>query len=103
MEIQDRPGDPASRLTPGERIRILRERRRMRRNELAPIVGVSAKQLGRYERGEGSPQGVTLRRLALALETTADYLLALVDDPRLPENALTTRASSNGLVQGQAA
>jgi transcriptional regulator with XRE-family HTH domain len=72
------------RLTTGERIRVLRGRRPLTRPALAAEAHVSLKSLGRYERDEIDPQSTVLRRIAIALDTTTDYLVGLTEDPTAP-------------------
>lgn len=70
-------GDPATVLSIGERIRTIRDRRGLRRNTLAEQIGISVRQLARYEHDEIPPPADVLRRLALELDVSGDYLLAL--------------------------
>lgn len=63
------------------RLKEIRERRELSQQELADRVGISGRQIWRYENGESDPTGDVLRRLAQTLEVSIDYLLGLVDDP----------------------
>jgi transcriptional regulator with XRE-family HTH domain len=47
----------------------------MTRKELARVVGVSVRQMVRYERDEIPPPSDVLRRIAETLDLSADYLL----------------------------
>jgi transcriptional regulator with XRE-family HTH domain len=96
--IYDRGGFSA--LTPGERLRVVRERRKLKQREVAKIVGVSTKQFGRYERDESEPTRTVLARLALALGTSTDYLAGLSDEPALSEDENERRRVAHaGVVQ----
>lgn len=60
----------------GERINRLRRTAGLSQEELARRAGVTERQIRRYERGVYTPRAAVLSRIAVALETTADYLLA---------------------------
>jgi transcriptional regulator with XRE-family HTH domain len=51
--------------------------------ELADMVGTSQKMISLYEKGS-VPNGLKLRSLAEALQTTTDYLLGMTDNPDRP-------------------
>ena len=76
---------------------MIADRIKQRRNQLgisqltlAYAINTSPTQISRYERGENDPTGMVLIALTKALNTSADYLLGLVDDP-------TPRGQSTGL------
>lgn len=79
----------------GERLRLRRERLRMTRPVLASRIGMSKRQVARYERDEIAPPADVMGMLALVLETTTDYLIGLSDDPYVPDPDSPTRAWSN--------
>ncbi|MCL4248315.1 MAG: helix-turn-helix domain-containing protein [Anaerolineae bacterium] len=65
-----------------DRLRELRKGKGLSQEALAEQLGLSgAKEIWRYENGETEPLGEKVRLLAMALETSADYLLGLTDDP----------------------
>lgn len=69
--------------TLGERILILRRRRGLTQRELAEATGLNTNTIARVERGDLKDLGGQLvAKLAKALETTADFLLGLSEDPR---------------------
>jgi transcriptional regulator with XRE-family HTH domain len=70
----------AAELTLGERILVLRKRRRWRLEDLAEASGLSTSMLSRYERGLSMPPADALRDIARALGTSPDYLLAFEVD-----------------------
>ncbi len=72
----------------GDRIKALRVGRGMSQQDLLnrvraalPERKVALENLSRIENGHQEPGAWALRGLARALNTTADYLLGLVDDP----------------------
>lgn len=67
----------------GERIRQLREARRMSQTELAIASGYkAADSLGKVERGQTMPTSQSLQALADALETSVSWLVHGEDDRR---------------------
>jgi len=63
------------------RIRQRRLQLGMSQEDLAFKVGTSQKQISRYERDASDFTGRVLSKLADALETTADYILGITDNP----------------------
>lgn len=65
----------------GRRITTLRRDRHLRAEELARAAGLSVAQVYRLEAGNRpNTAAVTLARIAVALDTTVEYLLDLTDD-----------------------
>ena len=62
------------RLAVGHRIRDLRERRGLTREELAARVGVHAGSIARWETGGSVPHAYTLERIAEACGGSAEYI-----------------------------
>ena len=62
------------------RLREWRERRLLTQRELAAKVGMSAGQINRIERGVHRPRLSTIRKLAEALDVSADELVAWGED-----------------------
>lgn len=58
----------------GHRIRMLRERKGLSRDELAARVGVHAGSIARWETGGSVPHAYTLERIAEACDGTAEYI-----------------------------
>ena len=77
-------------MTLGERILLLRRRKQLTQDELAAQSGVNKMTIWRLEHGAiQDVKGQVLGKMALALETTADYLLGLCEDePPGPPPAL---------------
>lgn len=67
--------------TTGERLRVLRRRKELSLRELANRIGVAHSTLATYERDEISPPGEIVRKLALELGTSADFILRLKATP----------------------
>jgi transcriptional regulator with XRE-family HTH domain len=63
-------------MTIAERIRLIRQQRKMSQTELAEKSGVNLKSLSRYELGNTVPAADVLKAIADALEVTADALLS---------------------------
>lgn len=59
----------------GERVRVARERLKMKQEQLADLVGTDAGSVSRWERGRGYPQAPQLARLSHALGESIDYLV----------------------------
>lgn len=59
----------------GDRIKELRTKLKMTQTDLAKKVGLSYIQVGRYETQKSKPSSEILQKLAVALETTIDYLM----------------------------
>lgn len=57
------------------RLRRLRERRRMSRHALSECCKLSRNMIGMYERGEKEPSLATLIEIADFFEVSVDYLL----------------------------
>ena len=65
------------------RLKAARRAKGWTQTELGKRSGVHFMAVSRLERGEKKDvTGRTLRKLACALATTADYLLGLTDEPR---------------------
>ena len=83
-------------MTLGERILLLRRRKRLTQEELAAQSGVNKMTIWRLEHGAiQDVKGQVLGKMALALETTADYLLGLREDEHLDPQP-TTRQTAPG-------
>ncbi len=64
-------------LTLGERIAHVRKHRHLSREDLGKRLGIGWRVLGMYERDERQPKASMLRRIAVELGVSADYLLGL--------------------------
>jgi len=63
----------------GQRIIELRNARGLFQKQLAEKVGVAQSVIARYEKALAKPGIDMLMQLAIALDTSTDYLLGLVD------------------------
>lgn len=61
----------------GNRLRQLRKDRNLTQQQLATLIGVKNSVISFYEVGERMPSPDALRKLALALHVTTDYLLGI--------------------------
>lgn len=73
-------------MTLGERLKSLREKAGLTREEAAAELKISYWTLAKYETNERSPDNATLKKLADFYNTTTDYLLGRTDDPGTPDN-----------------
>lgn len=69
----DVKGNPINLL--GKRLREARERRNMTQAELAEVLGLVVSAISHFETGSREPCVRNLKRLALALGVSADWLL----------------------------
>ena len=67
-------------MTIGERIRELRNEKKLTQSGLAQQVGLTYIQVGRYEKGKSKPSSDVLQKLADVLNTTTDYLMNGMDE-----------------------
>ena len=63
----------------GERLLLVRKKRKVSQDDLAKKIGVHAPVIGRYERGEVKPSIETAAKMADALSVSLDYLTGLSD------------------------
>lgn len=80
-------------MTLGDRIKKVRKFLGYTQNDLANLTGISRVSIGNYERNTRVPDGNTLKKLAIALETTTDYLLGKeppTDNPTITDFAAGT-------------
>lgn len=61
----------------GNRLRQLRKDRKLTQQQLAELIGVKNGVISFYELGDRIPSPEVLRKLALALHVTTDYLLGI--------------------------
>lgn len=67
------------------RLRVAREMRGYKQEQLANRAKMPATTIAHFEAGTRKPSFNSLRKLAIALEITTDYLLGRVDDPELAQ------------------
>ena len=59
----------------GSRLKIVREEKDLKREDIASKIGTSAAIIGRYERNERTPSIDIAKNIAEALEVSLDYLV----------------------------
>jgi transcriptional regulator with XRE-family HTH domain len=91
---------PASREMVGHRVATRRHQHGLTQHELAEKADMALVTLNRVERGHQSLSMETLAKLATSLETTADYLLGLSDDPERPRPGPQPRRRSAPVTAG---
>ena len=73
--------DQANNITIGQRIRELRIKKKYTQKELANIIGISRILVWNYENGRLRLYDEMVKRFAIALGVSTDYLLGLKDEP----------------------
>ncbi|MGS0765682.1 helix-turn-helix domain-containing protein [Syntrophomonas curvata] len=68
-------------MTLGARIRLLRDKNQIERQQLADGIGITYHALSKYETDEREPDFGVLLKLADYFNTSTDYLLGRTDDP----------------------
>ena len=58
----------------GNRLKVVREEKGMKREDVAKKIGTSAAIIGRYERNERTPSIDIAKKIAEALQVSLDYL-----------------------------
>jgi len=94
----------------GQRIKQRREAAALTQAELAVLAGLYQSQISAYESGARIPELHNLRRLAAALQCTADDLLPPINAPNaepedpspVPHCSLPTSGSASVLREGEA-
>ena len=61
----------------GKKLRQLRKDRKLTQQQLAELIGVKNSVISFYEVGERTPSPDVLRKLALALHVSTDFLLGI--------------------------
>ncbi|MBM7592219.1 helix-turn-helix domain-containing protein [Brevibacillus fulvus] len=68
----------------GERLRILREEKNLKQEELGEVLGVGKVTIHGYESGKRKPSFEILIQIANYFQVTTDYLLGLTTDRTPP-------------------
>lgn len=76
----------------GERLALVRKKKKVSQDELAKAIGVHAPVIGRYERNEVKPSVDVATKMAEALTVSLDYLVGLVEDEL--DNSITKKILS---------
>ena len=80
----------------GDRIKLLREGQKQSQEELANTIEMHSNTVASWERGELTPRGTSLARLAQALNTTTAYLLGETDNPKRYTSRLLELVGTDG-------
>jgi Predicted transcriptional regulators len=84
-----------------KRLSSLRKNRKLTQQKMADIAGIHVSQIKRYESGETQPSLEVLRKIAVALNISADMLLfdeserELPDDLKLKFEAVSKMSEAN--------
>jgi transcriptional regulator with XRE-family HTH domain len=76
----------------GERLALVRKKKKISQYDLAKIIGVHAPVIGRYERNEVKPSIEVATKMAEALAVSLDYLAGMVEYEL--DNAITKKILS---------
>lgn len=63
------------RMSFSDRLATIRKKRKMTQQQMADAIGIHVSQIKRYESGDTQPSLEVLRKIALALNVSADLLL----------------------------
>lgn len=65
-----------------ERLRTIRQGKKLNQTSVGKEIGISLKQIQRYEAGESEPTLSVLIALADFFDVSLDYLVGRSDDPK---------------------
>jgi len=82
-----------------ERLLLARKRRGMKMRDLATRVGLSAKSVSNYEKGDQEPEMTTLQKIAEALRFPEAFFFG--DDPEFPSEGTASFRSLSKMTSGQ--
>ena len=66
----------------GERLRQVREEKHISQRDLARLCNVGLNMIYRYESNLTDPTADVLKRIAMVLDVSTDYLTGLTEDPQ---------------------
>ena len=81
----------------GNRIKLLREEKKIRQDELAKVLSISPSAVGMYERDEREPNDEITLKLAEYFGVSTDYLLGKSDIRNPEELKNIPHANSGGV------
>ena len=81
-------------MTFGERLKFLRENKKMYQSELADKLGLAPSTISMYERGDRDPDTSTLTKIAEIFNVSTDYLLGRTDIPNTINESIPIAAST---------
>lgn len=80
----------------GERIKNLRNKRNLTQEQLGKYLNVGKSTISQYENNINTPDITTLIKIANYFNTSVEYLLGRIDDPR-PLNEIINNSTSSEL------
>ena len=81
----------------GEKIKKLREERKMTQQDLADRIGKSRAAIGKYETGVRLPDNATLHAICDFFEVTTDYLLGRSERRQVGQEIALEECLSQGM------
>lgn len=63
-----------------KKLQEIRKLKGLTQQDLAKLSGITQQSISKYERGIRSPESESLKKLALALEVSADDLLGITEE-----------------------
>lgn len=85
-------------MTCGSRIALLRDKRRLKQEELAHVLGISRASLSHYEQNRREPDHETLIRIADFFQVSIDYLVGRIGELENAEMMSFLHASGSASV-----
>jgi transcriptional regulator with XRE-family HTH domain len=82
-----------------ERLRELREKKKLTQTQLGKLFNLSKQTISSYEKGGSKPSQDTLIKIAEFFEVSLYYLLGLSDDPTLPQPKKNGKPTFNQMVK----
>ena len=78
----------------GEKLRHLRKEKNLTQKQLAALIGVKNSVISFYEVGDRFPSPEVIRKLAIALHVSADYLLGIEKNESIDVSGLDEKEKS---------
>lgn len=75
----------------GDKLRRLRKEKNLTQKQLADRIGVKNSVISFYEMGDRIPSPEVIKKLAVALHVSADYLLGIENSETMDVSGLDTR------------
>lgn len=78
----------------GEKLRHLRKEKNLTQKQLAALIGVKNSVISFYEVGDRFPSPEVIRKLAIALHVSTDYLLGIEKNETIDVSGLDEKEKS---------
>ncbi len=75
-------------MTLGEKIKFVRQNRKMSQGDLSKAADIYQKNISRYEQDTSVPSALALKKIADALKVTTDYLLSEGEEVKIKDRDL---------------